>query len=278
MAPAGPSTPTRIRVAVAPYLAVSTRAFRQFATYRGATFAGVVTNTMFGFIYAFVFRAVHDEVGMVGRFTATDTTTFVFAAQGFLLMTGAFGDRDISDRIRTGDIAADLYRPVDFQLWWLAHDHGKAAFHALARGIPPFAIGLVVLGLPFPGSPAAWLAFIPATVLGVTIAFAIRFLANLSGFWLLDVRGVVALVGIVQLLLAGHIVPLYFMPDRIQAIVRATPFAGITAHPVEILLGARWGGELLAIYAGQIAWLLILLGAGRALLGRARRNLVIQGG
>ncbi len=263
---------------MAPYLAVSVRAFRQHATYRGATVAGVITNTVFGFLYAYVFLAVHDRVGTVDGYTATETATFVFAAQGFLMMTGTLGDREISERIRTGDIAADLYRPVDFQTWWLAHDQGKAAFYALARGIPPFAIGMMVLDLAIPRGFVAWSAFSVATFFGVVLAFAVRFLVNLTGFWLLDARGVVALTAIVQSLFAGHLVPLYFMPDRLEMIARLSPFAGMTAHPIEVLLGAHTGWGLVAVFVHQFFWLSLLLGLGRIMLGRARRKLVIQGG
>lgn len=266
------------RLSLAPYLAVATRAFRRFSTYRGATFAGVVTNTMFGFVYAYVFEAVHDEVGAIGDYSATDTATYVFAAQGFLLMTGAFGDREISDRIRTGDIAADLYRPIDLQLWWLAHDYGKSAFHALARGIPPFAIGLLVLRLPLPGGALEWIGFAVAVCGAVTLAFTIRFIVNLTGFWLIDARGVIALTAIAQSLLAGHLVPLYFLPGPWETIVRILPFAGITAHPIELLLGGHRGWGAVAVYLHQLVWIAVLLAVGRVVASRARRKLVIQGG
>ena len=48
---------------------VAVRALRRFTTYRGATFAGVVTNTMFGFVYAGVFAAVHEVTGTIDGFT-----------------------------------------------------------------------------------------------------------------------------------------------------------------------------------------------------------------
>lgn len=272
------STGATARQAAAPYGAIAVRAFRRFATYRGAALAGIVTNTVFGFIYAYVFAAAHDQVGDIGGYTATETATYVFAAQGFLMMTGTFGDREISDRIRTGDIAADLYRPVDFQLWWLAHDFGKAAFHLLARGVPPFVVGMVALGLPWPRGWFEWTTFTVAAVGGVAIAFTIRFLTNLTGFWLLDAKGAVALVGIVQIALAGHIVPLYFLPEPLQTVVRFSPFAGITAQPVELLIGGHPGRDAIGVFVHQIVWIVILGGLGRLVLGRARRKLVIQGG
>ncbi len=275
-----PPTPSMsIASTLAPYRAVAARAFRRFSTYRGATLAGIVTNTVFGFIYAYAFDAVHTaREGDVNGFSSAQTATYVFAAQAFLMMTGALGDREISDRIRTGDIAADLYRPVDFQAWWLAHDLGKSSYLALGRGIPPFVVGALVLGLAVPTSPIVWLSFILATVLGMTLAFTIRFMANLSGFWFLDARGIVSLVALMQMFLSGHLVPLYFMPERLERLARISPFAGITAHPIEIFIGARTGWELVAIYASQVAWIIVLLIAGRLLLRAARRKLVIQGG
>jgi ABC-2 type transport system permease protein len=261
-----------------PYVAVAIRSFRRHATYRGATVAGVVTNTVFGFIYASVFVAVHDRAGPIGGFEAADTAVYVFAAQAFLAMTGAFGDREIAERIKSGDIAADLHRPVDLQLWWLANDLGKAAFQAVFRGIPPFAVGVLVLGLPVPSEPWVWLAFAPATVAGVVLAFAIRFLANLSAFWLLDARGVVSLTALVQMFLAGHLVPLFFMPERLERLARVLPFAGITALPVETLLGRHRGADLVAVYATQLAWCAVLLLAGRLVLAAAQRKLVVHGG
>ncbi len=263
--------------APSPYVAVAVRAFRRYATYRGATFAGAVTNTMFGFVYAGVFAAVHEVTGAVAGYTAAETTTYVFGAQAFLAMTGAFGEREIAERVRTGDIAADLYRPVDFQAWWLSHDLGRASFHAIFRGIPPFVVGAVALDLPVPAAAATWLAFLFAAFLGVVLAFTIRFLANLAAFWLLDARGVVTLTVLAQVFLAGHVVPLYFMPDRLEAVVRVLPFAGITAHPVEILVGGH-RGDLLRVYVLQLAWIAALLFAGRVMLRAAQRKLVVQGG
>jgi ABC-2 type transport system permease protein len=259
-------------------VAIARRAFRRFSAYRGATFAGVVTNTMFGFVYAAVFVAAHAVAGDIGGFDAVDTATYVFGAQAFLAMTGAFGDREIAERIRTGEIASDLYRPVDFQLWWLSHDMGKAAYQALFRGIPPFVVGAIVLDLRVPSAPGTWLAFLVATGLGVVLAFTVRFPANLAAFWMLDGRGVVALAALAQVFFAGHVVPLYFMPDGLERVVRLLPFAGITALPVETLLGAHRGLDLAGVYALQLGWIAVMLAVGRTLLTAAQRKLVVHGG
>src|SRR5688500_8900772 len=101
------------------YYEVARSTFRRVTTYRGATFAGVVTNTVFGFILTYVLLAVFRERGTVGGFDATDAATFVFVTQGMLMVVGIFGNFEIAERIRTGDVAVDLCRPYDFQVWWL---------------------------------------------------------------------------------------------------------------------------------------------------------------
>ena len=120
-----------LRVSVRLFHEVARRSYRRFSTYRGATFAGVFTNTVFGFLMAYVLLAVvHDAGGEVGGLDADAAVTYTFVAQGFLATVGVFGELGIGERIRTGDIVIDLYRPVDFQQYWLAEDLGRAAFQA----------------------------------------------------------------------------------------------------------------------------------------------------
>src|SRR5688572_25956183 len=114
------------------------------STYRGATVAGVFTNTIFGFILAYVLLAVFDQDPSIGGFDAIDAVTFTFVVQGLLMPIGVFGTTDMAERIRTGEVAVDLSRPYDFQLWWAAVAYGKAAFYVVARGVPPFVIGALV--------------------------------------------------------------------------------------------------------------------------------------
>ena len=46
---------------------------------------------------------------------------------------------DLAERIRTGDVAVDLYRPVGLFGWYLAGDLGRATYHCVTRGVGPDA-------------------------------------------------------------------------------------------------------------------------------------------
>ena len=121
---------------------------------------------------------------------------------------GGFQD-DVQERFRSGDIAIDLHRPVDFQGWWLATDLGRAAFHLLARGTLPTLAGVLAFDIRLPRSPLVWAAFLLAVLLAVTVSFGLRFLVVLTGFWLHDSEGVRAVVLVVAMFFSGMLIMAY---------------------------------------------------------------------
>lgn len=260
------------------YWEVAVRGFRRYATYRGATVAGVFTNTIFGFMRAYVYLALFAIQPEVGGFDVRDTLTYTFATQGMLMVVYIWGWWEVALTIRSGDVVTDLSRPLDYQLYWLAQDLGRATYHALFRGIPPFVVGALVFDLRLPQQPATWLLFIMSVYLAVCVSFAIRFMVNLSAFWLLDYRGVGTLAAAAWTFLSGFAVPLAFFPVGLERLARALPFAGFVQTPVEIFLEKASGLELAGLLGMQAGWAVILLLAGRVMLRAAMRKVVIQGG
>jgi ABC-2 type transport system permease protein len=260
------------------YLEVTRTTARRMATYRGATLAGIFTNTVFGFILAYVLLAVFEQRPTIGTFDAVDAVTYTFVTQGLLLTVGIFGNIEQASRILTGEVAMDLCRPYDYQAWWAAVHYGRAVFYVWARGIPPFVLGALVLEVRLPDELWIWPAFLLSVALAVGVAFAWGFLLQLSAFWIIDVRGPNQLGWISAQFLGGTFVPLVLFPDWIEPVVRALPFASMMGLPVEVFLGKHVGVELLGVYALQVFWLAALCLVGRAVLARAVRKLVVLGG
>lgn len=260
------------------YWEVARRGFRQYSTYRAATAAGVFTNTVFGFMRAYVFIALFRQRATVGAFNLQDTITYVFITQGLIMAIYLWGWAEIANRIRSGDVVTDLFRPFDFQGYWLAQDLGRAAYHAISRGIAPFLLAAIVFDLRLPERPSTWLVFALCVFLAVCVSFGLRFLANLSAFWLLDYRGTSRFVGIAWTGLAGFIVPLDFLPDSLESVLRTLPFAATVQVPIEVFLEKHAGSDLVAALGFQAAWAVALLAAGRFVLARATRRVVTQGG
>lgn len=267
--------------AVRLYGVVAAGGFRRHATYRIATAAGVFTNTVFGFIMAYTYIALWDERPQLGGYDMSEALTYVWLGQALLMtcamMGGGFED-ELMERIRTGDIAVDLYRPADLQLWWLAGDLGRAAFHLLGRGVVPMVLGSLAFDLALPGSLWTWPAFLVSVLLGVVVSFAVRYLVALSAFWLMDGAGATQIAWLAGLFFSGMLLPLNLFPGLLGEVARMLPWSSLLQVPADVFLGKRTGWGLVEAYAFQAGWALVLLTAGRFVQVLATRRVVIQGG
>ena len=263
------------------YVAVAVRAFRRYSTYIAATLAGIFTNCVFGVIISFTYIAVWQQNPDAGGYDVTDALTYCWLAQAMIMTVAIWGGGapdELAARIRTGDVAIDLYRPVNFLGWWLASDLGRAAYHLLTRGLAPTAVGALLFDLRFPPSMAAWAGFLVAVVLAVVVSFAIRMLVASSAFWLLDQAGVKNLAAVFSMFFSGLVVPLVLFPGWTRDVVMVLPWSAFVQVPVDIWLGRHTGMAMLSGLAFQVGWCVVLLGLCALVLRRANRKVVVQGG
>ncbi|MBL3666779.1 ABC-2 family transporter protein [Streptomyces sp. M2CJ-2] len=260
------------------YLAVVAGGFRRYATYRAATVAGVFTNTVFGLILVYTYLALWNERPDLGGYGSAQAVTYVWLGQALyatLAVQGGGFEIELMERIRTGEIAIDLYRPADLQWWWLAHDLGRSGFQLLGRGVVPFLFGVLVFPVALPGDPLTWLAFLLTVPLAMVVSFAIRYLVALSTFWLLDGTGVMQMLMILGLLCSGMVLPLNVFPGLFGEVVRVLPWAALLQGPADVLMGETGA---LPVFALQGAWAVALLATGRLVQSAATRRVVVQGG
>ncbi|MFE6283192.1 ABC transporter permease [Streptomyces sp. NPDC057877] len=260
------------------YLAVTVSGFRRYATYRVATAAGVFTNTVFGLILAYTYLALWEERPRLGGYDQAEAVTYVWLGQALfatLAVQGGGFENEFAERVRTGEVAIDLYRPADLQLWWLANDLGRAVFQLLGRGVLPFVFGALVFPVALPGDPLVWLSCLVAVFLGMVVSFAIRYLVALSTFWLLDGTGVLQMMMITGLFCSGMVLPLNAFPGELGEVVRVLPWAALLQTPADVLLGHA---APLRMFAFQAGWAVALLALGRLVQSAATRRVVVQGG
>jgi ABC-2 type transport system permease protein len=257
---------------------VARRGFRRYATYRWATVAGVTTNSVFGFIRAYVFIAMFAAIRTAGGYSLIDALTYTFVTQALLMPLYLWGWFEVADGVSSGQIATDLYRPMDYQLYWLAQDIGRATYHAFLRGIPPFVVGAIFFTMRVPTSPVTWLAFVVSCYLAVAVSFGLRFIVNLTAFWVINQRGIQSVATAAWTLFSGFIIPIAFFPDTARHVIELMPFIAMLELPLNIFLQRATGIDVLGTLLWQAAWVVALLFAGRVMLRAGTRKLVVQGG
>lgn len=263
------------------YVAVAVRAFRRYSTYTAATLAGIFTNSVFGLIISFTYIAVWEQNPDAGGYDVTDALTYCWLAQAMIMTVAIWGGGatdDLADRIRTGDVATDLYRPVNFLGWWLASDLGRAVYHLLTRGLAPTVVGALLFDLRFPSSVLTWVLFFVSVSLAVVVSFGLRMLVAATAFWLLDHTGVKNLAVVFSMFLSGLVAPLVLFPGWTRDVVMALPWSAFVQVPVDIWLGQRTGPALAWGLAFQAGWSVVLLVLCALVLRLAKRKVVLQGG
>jgi ABC-2 type transport system permease protein len=263
------------------FTAITGSGFRRYSTYRQATVAGAFTNTVFGFLRCYVLLAVVGTAGqgVAAGYDRAQLATFVWVGQGLLAVVLLWGWTDLADRIRTGDVAGDLLRPINPVASYLAVDLGRAGHAALTRLIPPVVTGLIFFDMYLPRRWVTAPLFAVSMILAVVACFGCRYLVNAAAYWLHDVRGPMIVWALSSGVLAGLYFPLRFLPDWLAvALWVGTPFPSLLQTPLDVLVERDPPATQAGLVALQAVWVLALLAACDRVQRRAERKLVIHGG
>lgn len=250
--------------------------FRRHATYRQATVAGAFTNTVFGFMRCYIFLSVTNTAGQAAGYDSAQLVTFVWVGQGLLAVVNYWGVLDLAEKVRSGDVVAELLRPVDLMTHYLATDLGRAAYAALTRFVAPVTVGLLVFDFYLPERPQTYALFAVSTLLAVLVCASCLYLIALTAFWLMDLRGVNMMWMFAAGAASGLYFPLPFLPGWVETVLWVTtPFPSLMQAPLDVLVER---GSAAALMGGQLAWLVVVFTVARLVQRRALRRLVIQGG
>jgi ABC-2 type transport system permease protein len=190
-----------------------------------------------------------------------------------------WGWTDLADRIRTGDVVAELLRPVNPVISYLAPDLGRAAHAVVTRFLPPIVVGAIFFDFYVPRRWETVPLFVLSVILAVVCSFGCRFLVNATAYWLHDARGPVGFWTLASGVLACLYFPLRFLPDWLAVTLWvATPLPSLLQTPIDVLIERDPPPLQAGLVALQAVWAVILMVTCRIVQRRAERKLVAQGG
>ncbi len=262
------------------YLIFTVKAFQRTLTYRFELWMELVINVLFMLVYVYLWKALYTGQTSVEGYDLNKILTYIVVSQTLLTFTFTLRvARIIEEKVRTGEVVTDLMKPIDFQLMTLATAAGTSSHTALFNMLPKFLLFYGTFGLLLPPSLLTLLLFITSVVLGYIILFSLEFIIGIFAFWLVEIRGIYALViwGL-SMLFSGYFLPLEFYPTFLAKIGEVLPFRAIIYFPTAIYTGQLMGESLVTAMLIQLAWVAALVGLGRLAYRAAFRKLVIQGG
>lgn len=261
-----------------PYWAILSARFRVLLQYRAAALAGLGTQFFWGLMRVMIFTAFYRSGGASQPMTLPETVNYIWLGQALLLLLPFRLDQDVVQFIRTGNVAYKMLRPVDLYWFWFSRGVALRSAPALLRSVPMFIVAWLFFGLSLPASGAAAAAFAISLLGALLLVTAIGTLTTIMLFWTVSGEGLIRLIPLVTWFLSGIVVPLPLLPDWAQPILNVLPFRGVIDVPFRLYMGHIPASQAPGLIAFQLAWTAILVVAGRLLLSRGARRLVVQGG
>jgi ABC-2 type transport system permease protein len=183
----------------------------------------------------------------------------------------------LQERVRKGDIALDIAKPISFVGQFLARQLGTSL------SMIPFAILMLPLvwlagGLEAPASPEALLGYLVSCLLAYGVVSLLALLMGLISFWTLELSGLQLMYRFVNQLFAGALIPLWLFPPVLHTLALFLPFQAVAFLPVSIYLGQVQGMGIVSSLLIQVAWVVFLSALVQFTWFRARLRVVVQGG
>ena len=254
--------------------------------YRMAAFAGAATSIFWALIeitvYSIFYKyAANRDAGLIAGLSLKQVVSYIWLAQVLWLMQSMSIDNEILNKITSGDVGIELCRPFDLYLHWFAKN-------AASRLVPLSWLGAMVLlfGMIMPLSyrlslPETFQGFI-FTLVSVFSAFLLCTafamlicVIRMSIAWGDGPTYIMILVGGV---LSGAYLPLQLWPKFMQGFLLTQPFAGYLDIPLRLYLGTMKPGDAGWVIGLQLLWAAVFMAAGKALMNRRLKNIIVQGG
>ncbi len=260
-----------------PYVAFAKKSFLGRSAYRFDHWMGIFNTCLQIFIFWGIYKTLYGGRMEVDGITLSAVTTNFILSMG---LSAAFSVNEnfLPSKIRDGSIANELLRPVSFKGKMLAEDLGNAVFNLLFCFIPALLIAGLAIGIQAPASAGMLFCFVLSAALGYGVLWTIGFAAQMAAFWLINIWSLMTIKNVFVKVLSGSMLPLWFMPEWMNGVIRFTPFSSIYFTPVQIYLGQLSPMEILQKCALQAVWILIIYLLGSLLWLRGKRKLIVQGG
>lgn len=246
--------------------------------YRFEVFATVGTNLMLMLAGIFLWKAAYRGIDAVAGVNESQMVTYTVISVLLASFYSINVEFTLHDRIRQGNIAIDLLRPVSLLLSCFAEDIGYSVGSTANKLLPLALITVVFIQVPAPISFTAGLLFLFSTVFGFMILWIISALIGVLCFWYIELGNVGTIRDGIIILLSGKLIPLWLFPEGVQNILRFLPFQYIYQTPLSIYIGHLRAGQIVFSLIIQFFWVAALMILLCFIWNKARKCVLIQGG
>lgn len=254
-----------------------TRIIRSF-TYRFEVYGNILMQSIIMITTAFFWKAVFGGETFENGVTADKMLIYTVMSSALSVMFTTGVERRIQQSVEKGSIATDMMRPVNPFGVFLAEDIGSLIALIFQNLIPILLIGSLLVKPPEISSATA----IPSFIISLFLSMGINWLfASIFGMWAFTAISMDALFQVKKhliRLLSGSIIPIWFFPEWLSAILELLPFVYIYQLPLDIYIGSSTQEDIVRRMIIQLIWFILLLVAFILLSKKSLKKVMVQGG
>ncbi len=220
------------------YLRIAAASLQSAITYRGNVWTGYCFYVLFLYVFFNLWRAIYAG-GRVDGFSFAQMIWYLCMTELISFGTRSNIYRQITDDVKTGQVAYQLNRPYRYVLYQFANALGPNLFNLLTYTPLAIAVGFVLVG-PIQGFELRTLPLsMLSMALGMQINFFFMMALGLSAFRIEENFGVFLIYQKLVFML-GTFIPVEFLPDWLQAIARMLPFSYVSWAPSKLMVAFDW--------------------------------------
>jgi len=199
---------------------------------------------------------------------------------------------EISEKVKAGDLAYTLARPLSYPFFQVANSLGNSAPRFLLNLLTAAAVvglgmrqgpvlspsaSLGITSVEGAGSLPGLATFLGMAALALLLDAFLAVLIGLLAFWLEEVTPVFWIYQKLLFTVGGLFLPLEMFPEQLQQVARWLPFQFITYAPARAFVAFEPDFVLQAV-TGQVVYIAVLSALVALVWRRAQQRLVVHGG
>jgi ABC-2 type transport system permease protein len=253
-------------------------AFISKSTYRAATILSALTNTFLMIIYIYLWKAIcASSDGALGGYDLNEMILYILIVK-LLKPLYPFGVSQLyGGRVKNGDIANYLLKPVRMEWQLLGNAIGKGCYDLLTNGGPALILSLLFVSS-WPRVTASTFFLLFAYVISAyAFVFVFELCIGVISYYTSNLWGVNKLKRSFMSFFAGELLPLTLYPQALLKILRILPFASVYLVPSNIFMGISSEFTLVSFI---IVWLFtfVLLTFYGMFSHKITKNIMVYGG
>ncbi len=259
------------------YLQITKTHFLNRSYYRFDLLFDVIRALVVVLVITEIWSEIYSERTSIGGYTHRQMVLYTCAAAVLSLLFNMNLSSYYSQRLRSGDIAIEMFRPVNLFFYGLA-DHLGSVLYSLVFAVIPTSVLLFFLYGLDSLAPSDGLAAALVVGLGFLVYYLFCHVLALTTFYSVDDWGIEYMrINLIRFF-AGGFLPLALFPEPLATITAWSPFPYMIYPAASALSGTLPAGDVPRVILMQAMWIVVLFAIDQFLWARIFRKVVVHGG